>query len=313
MVGVSSSSVVLRDPESTERELGHYFPDIRLGRIDREVFSSRFATTAGPHFSIVDYGIEAPGAAVGGSDHLVVIMSGGTGYRLAHGRSVIDTSRPFLSPAEGLAGCWESFSAVLVSLDIAQVERVARTASGDEGFRLTRTGTAPVSADHARHWNAVVAGFRRTLELAPDAFDSSLVAEGAFHHLATALLHAFHTSWLDVAQRSPEPRAGSSVVRRALEYLQEHAGDPITVQQVAEAAFISTRGLHYAFTRELGESPTEVLRRIRLERARADLAASDRSVTVAAVARRWGFAHPSRFAQAYLRAFGEYPADTLRR
>ena len=95
--------------------------------------------------------------------------------------------------------------------------------------------------------------------------------------------------------------------------MQEHAGEPITVQQVADAAFISTRGLHYAFTRDLGRSPSEVLRRIRLERARAELAASDGRRTVAAVARRWGFANASRFSQAYHRAFGEHPAETLRR
>jgi len=55
------------------------------------------------------------------------------------------------------------------------------------------------------------------------------------------------------------------------------------------------------------------LRRLRLEGARVALLASDDAVTVAAVAQRWGFAHASRFAQAYRRAFGEYPSETLKR
>jgi len=35
-------------------------------------------------------------------------------------------------------------------------------------------------------------------------------------------------------------------------------------------------------------------------------------VTVAAVARRWGWASPSQFAAAYQRRFGETPSRTLR-
>lgn len=313
MGGVSSTSVVLCDLESAERELGAHFPDIRLGRAQRDGFRSRFETTVGPRFSLMRYAFEAAGAATGGSDDLIVIASRGTGYQLAHGRAVVDTSQPFLAPAAGLAGRWETFDAELVRLDLAEVERIARSAAGDPAFRLVRTGTAPVSSDRARHWRAVVAGFQRIIADAPESFDFPLVAEGAFHHLATAFLHAFDTSFTDVAGVDGERRAGSAVVRRALEFMHAHAGEPITVQQIADAAFISTRGLHYAMTHDLGAAPREVLRGIRLEQARVELRASDGGTTVTAVARRWGFANPSRFAEAYRRAFGESPAETLRR
>lgn len=313
MGAVSSKSVVLRDLESAERELGTHFPDIRLGRVQRDGFRSRFATTVGPRFSMMDYAFEAAGAATGGSDDLIVIASRGTAYRLTHGRAVVDTSHPFLAPAEGLAGRWESFDAKLVRLDLAEVERIARSAAGDPAFRLVRTGTAPRSAERARHWCAVVAGFERIVADAPESFDSPLVAEGAFHLLATAFLNAFDTSWVAAAERGVERHAASAVVRCALEFMHAHAAEPITVQQIADAAFISTRGLHYAVTRELGRAPREVLRGIRLERARHELVASDGGTTVAGTARRWGFANPSRFAEAYRRAFGESPAETLRR
>jgi transcriptional regulator GlxA family with amidase domain len=55
------------------------------------------------------------------------------------------------------------------------------------------------------------------------------------------------------------------------------------------------------------------LREIRLRRAHEDLRAADPSATtVAAIARRWGFAHMGRFAREYQAAYGQTPSATLR-
>ena len=145
---------------------------------------------------------------------------------------------------------------------------------------------------------------------APEVLDEPLLAEATFRHLATAFLHAFPTNWLEHADGRP---GGSAVVRRAVDFMHAHAGEPITITDVASAVFISTRGLHSAFTRDLGESPAQVLRRIRLDGAHADLLGAGPETTVASVARRWGFAHLQRFAEAYRHVFGENPSETLRR
>ncbi|GAB2603663.1 hypothetical protein GCM10009696_06460 [Kocuria himachalensis] len=56
------------------------------------------------------------------------------------------------------------------------------------------------------------------------------------------------------------------------------------------------------------------LRAARPDAARADLMTADPTrTTVAAMAARWGFANPGRFAAAYQQAYGETPAATLRR
>ena len=313
MAGLSRASLALRDPEQAERALADYFPSLRLGRAEPGTFRSWISTTTASQFSLVDYGFASPGSATAGSDDLVVVASAGRGYVIAHGRTVIDTTHSFLSPDEGLAARWDTLDARVLMLSAASVEQVARAAGGVDDFRLVRTGTAPVSRERERYWAAVVQGLRRTIANAPDAFDSPLVAEAAFHHLATAFLHVFPTTWMDLPERSAAPADASAVVRRATEFMRAHAGQPITMQQVAESAFVSTRGLHHAFVHELGEPPGASLRRLRLEGARTDLLASDGADTVAAIARRWGFAHASRFAQAYHRAFGEYPSESLRR
>lgn len=313
MVALSRTALSLRDPEGAERALADYFPSLQLGRSEPGAFRSWISTTAGPGFSLVDYGFASPGSATAGSDEIVVITSGGDEYSIAHGRTVLDTSQPFLSPEEGLAARWETHDARVLMLTTAKVERVARSACGDDSFALARTGTSPISRERAEYWNTVVRGFRRTVAAAPEAFDSPLVAEAAFHQLATAFLHVFPTNWLERAEHSPTARSSSVAVRRAIEFMRAHPGEPITMQEVADAACISTRGLHYAFRRDTGEAPSSYLRRLRMEGARTDLVSSDGTATVAAVARRWGFRHVSRFAQAYRGAYGENPTETLRR
>jgi transcriptional regulator GlxA family with amidase domain len=55
------------------------------------------------------------------------------------------------------------------------------------------------------------------------------------------------------------------------------------------------------------------LRHLRLHRAHSELVDADpRSVTVTAVASRWGFLHFGRFAAQYSQLFGESPSATLR-
>jgi len=105
-----------------------------------------------------------------------------------------------------------------------------------------------------------------------------------------------------------------AVVRRALRFIDEHAAEPVGIEDIAAAAGIGSRGLQLAFRRHVGATPTDQLRRVRLERARRDLEAGDtvRGDTVAGIATRWGFAHHGRFAIDYRRAFGCSPSHTLR-
>jgi transcriptional regulator GlxA family with amidase domain len=68
-----------------------------------------------------------------------------------------------------------------------------------------------------------------------------------------------------------------------------------------------------SFQRHVGMSPMAYLRDARLRGADAELrAAAAADDTVASIARRWGFAHPGRFAAAYEAKYGQPPGRTLR-
>jgi transcriptional regulator GlxA family with amidase domain len=103
-------------------------------------------------------------------------------------------------------------------------------------------------------------------------------------------------------------------LRRALAFVEEHAGEPITLNEIAMAARLSPRGLQAAFRRHLDTTPLAYLRSVRMERAHRDLQSAGPcdGVSVASLAARWGFTHLGRFAVEYRRRFGIYPSHTLR-
>ena len=101
-------------------------------------------------------------------------------------------------------------------------------------------------------------------------------------------------------------------VRVAMEYVQQHAAEPITGPDIARAACVSMRALQAGFHEELGMSPMTYLRNVRLDRAHADLLLGPANGSVSEVATRWGFGHLGRFAEQYRRKFGVLPSETAR-
>ena len=102
-------------------------------------------------------------------------------------------------------------------------------------------------------------------------------------------------------------------VRRAMTFVDEHAREPITIADIADAARLSVRGLQSAMRRHLDTTPYEYLRMVRLNGVRGELRRPGPDTTVASAAGGWGFAHLGRFAGDYRELFGESPRETLQR
>ena len=106
----------------------------------------------------------------------------------------------------------------------------------------------------------------------------------------------------------PAPRA----IRQAIDLLHSRPELPFTITRLADITGVSERALQAGFQRYAGMSPTAYLRQVRLDRAYDELRQADPGqTTVADVARRWGFAHPGRFAGAYRARYGVSPSQTL--
>jgi AraC-like DNA-binding protein len=219
-----------------------------------------------------------------------------------------------LPVTEGLRTRSEQMDFPFLRLPLERVARVAAERSALGERRLRFHSMRPLS-DHASR------SFGRVLHLVhaelgapgPDTLPALLVDH--LTDLAAASALTTFPSTATTADHEPGVgRVGLATVRRATASIDERAADPISTADVAAAAGVGVRALQQGFARHTGTTPTGWLRRVRLDRAHAELSAADPAsgLTVAAVAARRGFAHPGRFARTYAEAFGESPGDTLR-
>lgn len=154
--------------------------------------------------------------------------------------------------------------------------------------------------------------FARELDRPGGLADMPLAREQLEAFIMTQLLHAGRHQFTDELLAPGDPvRKGR--LGPVIDYMEQHADEPLSPPELARVACMSVRTLHATFQQELGEPPMAYLRRIRLDHVRAELLRGDPGVTrVTDVALRWGFIHQSRFAQQYKERFGELPRQTLR-
>lgn len=129
--------------------------------------------------------------------------------------------------------------------------------------------------------------------------------------ISDLLLESMEHNFSAALQR-PTGSASPRQIKRAIDFMQNNLGRPISLVDIAEAAQVSTRALQAAFREFKSATPMAYLRTLRLEAAHRDLSGAAMEVNVADVARRWGFTHLGRFAAEYHSAFGIYPSQQMR-
>jgi transcriptional regulator GlxA family with amidase domain len=95
-----------------------------------------------------------------------------------------------------------------------------------------------------------------------------------------------------------------------LTWAREHLDAPLTVEDMAEQAGMSSRHFTRAFIAETGATPSKAVERLRIEAARQRVQSS--SEAIERVAQSTGFRDPERMRRAFIRAFGQ-PPQSLRR
>jgi len=104
--------------------------------------------------------------------------------------------------------------------------------------------------------------------------------------------------------------ATSDRVQTALIYAREHLSKPLTVRDLAKAAFLSPRQFSRLFRHETGWSPAKAIERLRVESARLMMEAGRFSADE--IARKNGFGNRGRMRRSFVRAFGQSP-QTIQR
>ena len=216
-----------------------------------------------------------------------------------------------LPPGRPLQASWSSLAFAVTTLSLEDLQADAAGLVDHEAVKIDFA--RPVTPAAGRHWSQTIQHVEDLVSYGPMLASSPLARRELGWLVNSAVLACFPNSTLD-AESFPYASNTSGPLRRALAFIDEHAGDPITLNDIASAARLSPRGLQAAFRRQMDTTPLAHLRSVRMERAHLDLknAQSSDGLSVAALAARWGFTHLGRFATEYKRRYGDYPSQTLR-
>jgi AraC-like DNA-binding protein len=208
----------------------------------------------------------------------------------------------------------------LATIDPVLIDEVAATQDGAGVWGATAGPHATVRAA-ARMWARTFEHVRSALLADPTLPDMPLFVGALERLIAAAALMAVPRLGDTRSAVPPPPETAvdrhdghSETLRRAIAFIESSPQSDICVGDIAAAAGVTVRAVQLAFRRHLDETPLGYLRRVRLDCAHHELRCGDpaRGDTVAAIAGRWGFVNPGRFAAAYRAAYGNSPAATLR-
>lgn len=170
----------------------------------------------------------------------------------------------------------------------------------------------PMDSESGQRWLQLMSWLYSGPFASPGELPALVVAQ--IENMLTSMLLTGQPHNYSQALEQDEPRIVPAFVKRAELYIQEHAGEPIGVPDIAAHAGVSGSSLFSGFKRFRATSPMNYLKEVRLRHVRDELErAKPGETSVTAVAFRWGFGHMGHFASDYKRRFGESPSETLTR
>lgn len=129
------------------------------------------------------------------------------------------------------------------------------------------------------------------------------VAQGMVVHHRRQGGQLQHSAVLDL--QGPDGRFGP-----LLDWAREHLHEPLGIERLADRCGLSPRHFSRAFTAATGVPPARAIEKLRVDRARSEVAAGQIGLEV--VARRHGFGSALRMRRAFVRILGQ-PPQALRR
>lgn len=303
-----------QQPDHAIRDLGGIYAGARwVAKPTDEPFEYRYTALGDAEVTIRRSQMRGSirGVVPAGGDYVVTWISTGTGEVDVLGeRYPMQPGIPMLFPTDqDFAFRTADYDQRLVHFDREFVRRIAEIRRGLGGRLLRFDEQREPDPEAARRWQGALTALSRALRVGGP---ESAGWQGAKAAAAEVFLEMFPPVVDDLPAVLGHPR--NARLRAAVEYVHEHAAEPVTISQLAAVAGLSVRSVQESFRRVFDVTPLTYLRQVRLDRVRAELLElGPQAGAVGDVARRWGFAHLGRFSASYLERFGEYPKQTLRR
>ncbi len=109
------------------------------------------------------------------------------------------------------------------------------------------------------------------------------------------------------AEPEEDPAAGNFIVRQALDYMQAHCAEHISLCDVADHVYVSQWHLSKLINRHVNQSFFDILGRMRIDRAKVLLA--DPGLRIHAVAEQVGYVDVAHFSKSFKRLEGMTPGE----
>ena len=206
----------------------------------------------------------------------------------------------------------ESCSQLLLQIDAASLHRIAERLLGRTLNQLVTFQTAVnLNATDVGRW---VRKLRTCCSLAEK---TAIYDQGNLHTQALVeeqLIESFllcQPSDISTLVAEGSDSAANVHVRRAVQYIRDNLGEPMTIGKIADVLQISPRSLQLGFKTELGQTPQQYLRETRLREARHLLAISSADDRIGDICESVGISHFGRFSVEYKQRYGESPNETL--
>ncbi|OYU16260.1 MAG: AraC family transcriptional regulator [Alphaproteobacteria bacterium PA4] len=268
------------------------------------------AETPGPVPSSAALAVEAAPLDEGDCDTLVVV--GGEGTRTAmRAPALLDHVRRTAAGARRTTSiCSGSF--VLAAAGLLDGRRATthwrRAAELARQFRQVSVVPDRIFVRDGPVWTSagITAGIDLALALIADDLGPALAAQVAKEMVVPWQRPGGQSQFSTLA----ELPVASDRIGAALAFARDHLAEPLPVERLAAAANLSPRQFARAFHSETGTTPARAVAQLRVEAARAAVAAG--GVSIEQIAAATGFGDPERMRRAFIRVLGQ-PPQALRR
>jgi len=269
------------------------------------------------HVTFGDVGISVKSSEEDEDGLLLYLVTSGSGVLQHVGRETeFSVNKGFIRDlAAPINASEERFGAFALPLSKEQLKSHARSVIGDEVDRQRLTFEHGI--DFTEPGGTIV---RNTIHYIAEVLDgplrelsSPIVYAQMQDMLLTQCLTLLPNSYQEILNGESVTTVVPYHVKRAREYIHARADQKLGLADISAAAGCGYRGVQRGFMDAYGTSPMAYLRTVRLKRIRDLLLTEQHGGAISDLAKKWGFTHMGRFAQAYYQEFGELPSDTVRK
>ena len=265
----------------------------------------------------VQWGQAGGKAVVEGASKLggvtIFLQTEGASAFSGNGHRLDDLSLMVAGPGDEFCLAADASSRRWCSLFIPNGDLVS--ANGDATTAVgSMRGVFQLPPQRIERFRSVIEQLDEVVQREPAVFESATAQKAAKQKLVQEIRNVL------AGPHEPEHPIGrhmvprEEIIRRSVEFVDQHDGEYLSVKQLAAAAGVSERTLRDAFQHYFGVGPVRYLNRRTLHQVRRALKAANPSrATVTEIATQFGVWELGRFARDYRFLFGELPSETLRR